>query len=204
MSKRTVETARPQTKRARKPKQAIAAKTDAKRKIRRTDDEMRKSMRDRGSDDAVWAADGEEKPFWETKRLEHMSPEEWDALCDGCGQCCMNKIEDEDTGKVFLTRLSCRLLDLKTCRCKDYENRFDRMADCLSIDIKAVKTLKWLPESCAYRRIKEKRGLAWWHPLVSGDPETVHQAGVSVRGWARSEKGVPEDEIARYIIGEAG
>jgi uncharacterized cysteine cluster protein YcgN (CxxCxxCC family) len=142
-----------------------------------------------GSDEGVFAAEGEKKPFWETKRLEQMSPGEWDSLCDGCGQCCLNKLEDEDSGQIFLTRLSCALLDLGTCRCKDYENRFARMPDCLSIDVKAVRKLKWLPESCAYRRLHEGRGLAWWHPLVSGDPDTVHQAGVSVRGWARSEKG---------------
>jgi len=160
--------------------------------------------RDSFADDAVWAAEGEEKPFWETKRLQDMTPAEWDALCDGCGQCCLNKVEDEDTGKIFLTRLACSLLDIGSCRCKDYENRFARMPDCLSVDLKAVRRLKWLPESCAYRRINEGRGLAWWHPLVSGDPETVHQAGVSVRGWVRSEKGIREDQIARYIIGEAG
>ncbi len=165
---------------------------------------VERPARDGIDDSAVWAAEGEEKPFWETKKLSEMSPAEWDSLCDGCGQCCLNKIEDEDTGKIFLTRLSCSLLDLGSCRCKDYENRFALMPDCLSVDIKAVKKLTWLPESCAYRRVNEGRGLAWWHPLVSGDPETVHQAGVSVRGWARSEKGVPEHEIARYIIGEAG
>lgn len=158
---------------------------------------------DRFSDDAVWA-EGETKPFWEEKRLADMTPAEWESLCDGCGQCCLVKIEDEDTGAVFLTRLACSLLDIGACRCKDYENRFERMPDCLSIDIKAVRKLKWLPESCAYRRLDEGRGLAWWHPLISGDPETVHQAGISVRGWTRSEKGVPEDRIARYIIGEAG
>lgn len=155
-------------------------------------------------DDAVWTPEGAAKPFWETKTLSEMSPAEWDSLCDGCGQCCLNKIEDEDTGRVFLTRLACSLLDVGSCRCKDYENRFARMPDCLSVDLKAVRKLKWLPESCAYRRLNEGRGLAWWHPLVSGDPETVHQAGVSVRGWARSEAGVREDQIARYIIGEAG
>ncbi len=165
----------------------------------------RRALRDAHADDpAVWAPDGGAKPFWETKRLAEMSPAEWDSLCDGCGQCCLNKIEDEDTGRIYLTRLACSLLDLGSCRCKDYENRFARMPDCLSVDLKAVKRLKWLPESCAYRRINEGRGLAWWHPLVSGDPDTVHQAGVSVRGWARSEKGVSEDRIARYIIGEAG
>lgn len=155
-----------------------------------------------GVDDAVWSTT-EEKPFWETKRLHEMSPEEWDSLCDGCGQCCLVKIEEEDTAQVFLTRLACSLLDIGSCRCKDYTNRFKRMPDCLSIDMTAVKKLKWLPESCAYRRLNEGRGLAWWHPLISGDPETVHQAGVSVRDWARSEQGVPEHEIMRYIIGEA-
>lgn len=159
---------------------------------------------DRFNDDAVWAAEGEKKPFWEEKRLADMTPAEWESLCDGCGQCCLVKLEDEDTGTVFLTRLACSLLDIGACRCKDYENRFERMPDCLSIDIKAVRKLKWLPESCAYRRLDEGRGLAWWHPLISGDPETVHQAGISVRGWTRSEKGVSEDRIARYIIGEAG
>jgi uncharacterized cysteine cluster protein YcgN (CxxCxxCC family) len=155
-----------------------------------------------GTDAGIFSADGEKKPFWEVKRLQDMSPAEWDSVCDGCGQCCLNKIEEEDTGKIFLTRLSCSLLDLESCRCKDYENRFAKMPDCLSINMKAVRKLKWLPESCGYRRLHEGRGLAWWHPLVSGDPETVHQAGVSVRGWARSEKGVPQSEIERYIIAE--
>jgi len=160
------------------------------------------AARDAGDDDAVWST-SDPKPFWETTRLKDMTAEQWDSLCDGCGQCCLVKIEDEDTAQVFLTRLSCSLLDIGSCRCKDYANRFQRMPDCLSIDMKAVRKLKWLPQSCAYRRLHEGRGLAWWHPLISGDPETVHQAGVSVRDWARSEAGVPEHEIARYIIGEA-
>ncbi|WP_083567690.1 YcgN family cysteine cluster protein [Hyphomicrobium sp. CS1GBMeth3] len=184
------------------------AKTEASRKrdaaARRAARRVRHVPADRFTDDAVWAAEGEEKPFWETKRLKEMTPEEWDSLCDGCGQCCLNKLEDEDTGRIFLTRLACGLLDVNSCRCKDYENRFARMPDCLSIDMKAVRKLKWLPESCAYRRLNEGRGLTWWHPLISGDPETVHQAGISVRGWARSEKGVKQDEIERYIIGEVG
>lgn len=179
---------------------------DTARRRRRTAKLAAKRKRDAaaeaGAGPGVWVSDGEPKPFWETKRLQDMSPAEWDSLCDGCGQCCLNKIEDEDTGKIFLTRLACSLLDIGSCRCKDYENRFARMPDCLSIDMKAVKKLRWLPESCAYRRLHEGRGLAWWHPLVSGDPESVHQAGVSVRSWARSDKGIPESEIARYIIGE--
>ena len=132
----------------------------------------------------------EPKPFWETKSLEEMTAAEWESLCDGCGRCCLNKLEDEDTGEIVLTRLSCALLDIGQCRCSDYANRFDKMPDCINLTPEKVRTLKWLPATCGYRRVKEGRGLAWWHPLLSGDPETVHQAGISVRGFARSEKGV--------------
>lgn len=145
---------------------------------------------------------GEPKSFWETKALEDMTASEWESLCDGCGRCCLNKLEDEDTGEIVLTRLSCALLDIGQCRCSDYLNRFEKMPDCINLTPEKVRTLKWLPATCGYRRVKEGRGLAWWHPLVSGDPETVHQAGISVRGLARSEKGVREDNFARYIISD--
>lgn len=141
-----------------------------------------------------------ERPFWEVKTLAELSTAEWESLCDGCGRCCMVKLEDEDTGDVHVTRLACKLLDVKTCRCKNYENRQSLVPDCLSIDLAAVRRLKWLPPTCAYRRLDEGRGLAWWHPLVSGDPETVHKAGISVRGLARSEKGIRETSVPRYII----
>lgn len=140
-------------------------------------------------------------PFWETKTLEEMTPAEWESLCDGCSQCCLIKVEEEVTGDIYLTRLGCRLLDTRSCRCRDYPNRKARVPDCVTISAGNVSEISWLPGSCAYRRIAEGRGLEWWHPLVSGDPDTVHQAGVSVRGWARSEKGVRASAIARYIIG---
>jgi hypothetical protein len=143
------------------------------------------------------------EPFWKTKTLDGMTPAEWESLCDGCGRCCLLKLEDEDSGQVLLTRLSCSMLDLTTCRCSDYENRFQKMPDCLAIDAAAVRRIDWLPATCAYRVLEEGGDLAWWHPLVSGDPATVHAAGISVRGWARSEAKVKPERWHRYIIAEA-
>jgi len=143
-------------------------------------------------------------PFWVTKPLDVMSRDEWESLCDGCGQCCLLKVEDEDTGKIFLTELACKLLDLRSCRCRDYGDRHASVPDCVVIGMDNLRQIPWLPESCAYRRLAEGRGLEWWHPLVSGDPQTVHYAGISVRGWVRSEEGVRLSAIARFIIGEAG
>lgn len=142
------------------------------------------------------------KPFWKTKSLEDMSPAEWESLCDGCARCCMVKLEDEDTGEIHLTRLSCRLLAVKTCRCGQYENRFEKMPDCVAITRESIGKIRWLPKTCAYRVLAEGGELAWWHPLVSGDPETVHQAGISVRALAMSEARVKEENYSRYIISD--
>lgn len=140
------------------------------------------------------------KPFWKTKTLGEMSAAEWESLCDGCGRCCLVKLEDEDTGDIHLTRLSCRLLNTKTCRCSSYETRFEKMSDCIEITLEKIGEIKWLPATCAYRVLAEGGDLAPWHPLVSGDPESVHKAGISVRSLAMSEARVREENYLRYII----
>jgi uncharacterized protein len=124
----------------------------------------------------------EHVPFWRRKSLAEMTEVEWESLCDGCGRCCLNKLEEEDTGRIHYTDVGCRLLDGTTCRCKDYQNRSETVDDCVRLTPDTVAELKWLPPSCAYRLIAQGRDLYWWHPLVSGDTETVHAAGISVRG----------------------
>lgn len=148
--------------------------------------------------------DADETPFWKRKTLEEMTASEWESLCDGCGRCCLLKLEDEDTGAIHLTRLACSLLDHATCRCGDYPNRHTLMPDCVAIDPEKVRTLPWLPETCGYRLVAEGRELFWWHPLVSDSPDTVHEAGISVRGWTRSEAKVKQSQLERYIIKEYG
>ena len=138
--------------------------------------------------------------FWETKRLDDMSQAEWEALCDGCGRCCVVKLEDEDTGTVYPTSVSCRLLDITSCRCTDYCNRHDRVPDCVKLDRDNVSNLGWLPETCAYRRISEGQGLDWWHPLVSGDARTVAEAGISVSGRVLPETQVAEEDLVAFMI----
>jgi uncharacterized protein len=122
-----------------------------------------------------------DEPFWHAKTLEAMSPAEWESLCDGCGRCCLVKLEDEDTGAIHYTDVGCSLLDAAACRCRDYDNRQGKVPDCVRLTPDAVRTLAWLPPTCAYRLLAEGRDLYWWHPLVSGDPDTVHAAGISVR-----------------------
>ncbi len=139
-------------------------------------------------------------PFWRSKRLEEMSPAEWESLCDGCGLCCLIRLEDEDTGEILATRVHCRLFDAGTCRCTGYAGRKAVVPDCIKLTPGNIEALSWMPKSCAYKRVHEGRGLADWHPLVSGDPESVHRAGVSVRGRTVSETALEEAEDAFDFI----
>ncbi|MFC5372842.1 YcgN family cysteine cluster protein [Brevundimonas faecalis] len=140
------------------------------------------------------------KPFWESKGLEEMTPAEWESLCDGCGLCCLVRFEDEDTGEVIPTKVHCKLFDSGTCACTDYVHRQKHVPDCIRLTPGKIGQLGWLPLSCGYRRVHEGRGLAWWHPLVSGDPETVHTAGVSIRGQTISEETLEHEEDALDFI----
>ena len=125
--------------------------------------------------------------FWEEKSLRQMSREEWESLCDGCGKCCVHKLEDEETGELFPTNVACRLLDRRTGRCKDYKHRHAYVPDCVRLTPEKLKELEWLPSTCAYRLLADGEPLPEWHPLITGDPESVHRAGQSVRGWTVSE-----------------
>ncbi|MFB2550999.1 YcgN family cysteine cluster protein [Ensifer soli] len=142
----------------------------------------------------------ESRPFWKTKSLEAMSDAEWESLCDGCGRCCLNKLEDWDTGEIAWTRIACTLLDGTSCRCRDYENRQATVPDCIRLTAEAVREISWLPPTCGYRLVRDGEDLYWWHPLLSGDPETVHAAGISVRGRTVPEDGIDIDDYEDYLV----
>ncbi len=139
------------------------------------------------------------KPFWQTKTLEQMTPAEWESLCDGCGKCCLIRLEDDETGEVYTTDAHCRLFDNGTCKCSDYVNRKAKVYDCVILKPKSIAALKWMPRSCAYRLLSEGKPLPGWHPLVTGQPDSVHAAGMSVKDATVSEEGLSEDELMRRI-----
>jgi uncharacterized cysteine cluster protein YcgN (CxxCxxCC family) len=137
--------------------------------------------------------------YWKRKSLAEMNSEEWEGLCDGCALCCMHKLEDEDSGEVFYTDVACKLLNVDTCRCTDYVNRAKKVADCLVLSVDEPRTFDWLPDSCAYRRLANKLELPDWHPLLTGDPNSVHAAGISVRDIAVSENETTEYTVLRKM-----
>ncbi len=142
--------------------------------------------------------------FWETKSLSEMTPEEWESLCDGCGRCCVIQLEDEETGALARTNVACRLLDREAVRCSDYQRRHERVPDCVRLTPDNLARLHWMPATCAYRRLHEGKPLFDWHPLISGDPQSVRRAGVSVYGDLVSELDVAETDLEDHIVEESG
>jgi len=145
------------------------------------------------------------EPFWRGRTLKDFSKSEWESLCDGCGRCCLVKLEDEDTGEIYFTDVGCRLLDVATARCADYGHRARRVKDCLKLDPENAAALKWLPPTCAYRLIADGQDLPDWHPLVSGRRDSVVEAGVSILGKVDTlETGLSVDELMTRIVSWPG
>ena len=138
------------------------------------------------------------KHFWETKSLNQMTKVEWESLCDGCGKCCLHKLEDIDTGEISVSNVSCSFLDQTSCKCKDYKNRNENVPDCIQLDSKNLKKLDWLPSTCAYRLIDEGESLHDWHHLISGSSETIHERGMSVRDCSVNESSLKN--VEEYIL----
>ena len=141
-------------------------------------------------------------PFWKAKSLAELTPEEWESLCDGCAKCCIIKFEDEDTGKIYHTNVVCELLDIYHCRCARYAERSVLMPICLTLTPELASTLLWMPDTCAYRLLSEGKDLPLWHPLVTGDRNSVHKAGIFVRGKVVSANDVDDDDLPDYVVDE--
>ena len=145
--------------------------------------------------------DAADPPFWKRKAMKDMTKQEWESLCDGCGRCCLNKLQEEGSDRTYYTDVGCKLLDGESCRCTDYESRSAKVKDCVRLTPRNINRIVWLPPTCAYRRLADGHDLYWWHPLVSGDPETVHQAGISVRGRVgANEDEVKDEELEDRIV----
>lgn len=142
--------------------------------------------------------------FWDNYPLEELNDAEWEALCDGCGRCCLNKLEDIETGQVVLTKVACKLLDDKTCRCRKYQTRHEFVPECISLRPETIaKCAYWLPKTCAYLRLFKGQSLLDWHPLLSGDPMSVHKAGISVQGQTINEEDLEPDHWEDHIWRES-
>ncbi len=139
-------------------------------------------------------------PFWETQSLSRMTQAQWELLCDGCGHCCLVKLEDEDTDEVFTTNVACRMLDIETCQCHDYEHRVEHVTTCLVLGPDQQLLFRYLPETCAYRCLDEGRPLPTWHPLLSEDQNSVHHAGISVKAYAVSEEYIHPEQLSEHIM----
>ena len=141
----------------------------------------------------------QDKPFWDEKSLTEMSPEEWESLCDGCGKCCVLKLEDVDTGKIYYTDVGCKLLDCDNSQCTDYANRKAIVPDCVVLAPDNLSSLDWMPSTCAYRLLNEGKSLPDWHPLITGNPNSPRIAGHSVAGQIVPEGSVVEDDLPDHI-----
>ncbi|WP_020592260.1 YcgN family cysteine cluster protein [Kiloniella laminariae] len=139
-------------------------------------------------------------PFWQVKKLEEMTASEWESLCDGCGKCCLVKLEDADTQEIVDTDVSCKLLDLGNCRCSKYSTRHKYVPDCIKVTADNIETLSFMPPTCAYRLLHEGEDLPWWHPLVTGDPNSVHTAGVSALDRIISETEVEDADLEDHVV----
>ena len=138
--------------------------------------------------------------WWNSKTLAELNSREWESLCDGCAKCCLHKLEDEDSGEIYYTKVRCRYLDEAECRCTDYANRSVLVPNCIQLDRDNVQDLDWLPTSCAYRLRANNQPLEWWHPLVSGNTKSVHEAGISIRGRAVSDEYVHPNGFDEHIV----
>ncbi len=148
---------------------------------------------------------GDAEPFWLTRTLEELSPAEWESLCDRCGRCCLVKLEDEDTGQIHRTNIACRQFDAASCGCRSYGKRQQKVSDCVKLTPQAVRDINWLPATCAYRLVRDRCDLPDWHPLRSGSPDSVHAAGISVRGRiGGTERTVKLRDYVDHIVDWAG
>jgi len=138
--------------------------------------------------------------FWEDLTLDQMTEQQWESLCDGCGLCCLVKIEDDDSGQVYNTTVSCRQLDVESCRCSDYQNRFINIPMCTQLTLENLPQLDWLPATCAYKRLYDGEVLPSWHPLITKNKNSVHEAGFSAKWFAQSEEYIHPDQITDFMI----